>query len=134
MKLSKYKEDYYAFSGLASSSSRSLAMAGIALLWLFKSGEVAASYALPKELFIPATFLILSLLLDLLQYLFGSIIWEFFYEYHRKRGNLPDEEIEVEASKWYALPLKICFLGKVASNLVAYYLLLKFAFLHIQFK
>lgn len=133
MKLSNYKDDYYEFTGLASSASRQLAFAGIALLWLFKSGDNGA-YEIPKQLFVPATALIFTLSCDILQYVTGSLIWGTFFRANEKKTKEIGEDPVLEAPSYYSWPITAFFILKIASVIYAYYHLLKFTISAIKFQ
>lgn len=77
MKLSDYSKTYYEFSGKTSDIARHLAFAGIALVWIFKTGAAPAT-KIPQELHIPTILLALTLAFDLLQYFAGTAIWGIF--------------------------------------------------------
>ncbi len=132
MKLSEYKNDYYEYSGLASSTSRQLTFAGIALLWIFKSGS-DGNYSLSVELYIPAVALIVSLGSDILQYVTATIIWGIFHRYHECNRNNNNPDTELEASKYLTWPINFFFYLKLISVIYAYYYLLKFAINKISF-
>ena len=100
MKLEYYKSEYSAFSGLASSTSRQLALAGIALIWVFKT-QGQAGYKLPNELLLPVICLIVSLGSDLLQYVSGSIIWGSFHRHHEKKRKSITDAPEIEAPFYF---------------------------------
>ncbi len=132
MKLSAYKADYYQYSGLASSTSRQLALAGIALVWVFKT-QGTTGYALPNELLYPSVFLICSLASDLLQYVFGSIIWGLFHRHHEKSRSAITEDPDVEAPMYFTWPINLFFYGKIAAVLIAYFYLFSHAAKSITF-
>lgn len=134
MKLSEFKTDYYEFSGLASSSSRQLAMAGIALLWLFKSGGGTNTYTLPIELFLPAALLVASLGSDLIQYILGTVIWGAFHRHHENRRKSEDDDPSIEAPPCYSYPITVFFYLKIIFVLVAYFLVLTFALSEVTFE
>lgn len=133
MKLSDYKDDYYVFSGLASSASRQLAFAGIALLWLFKSGDNGA-YKLPKQLFVPAAALIIALACDILHYVTGSLIWGTFFRSNEKKTKEIGEDPELEAPSYYSWPITALFFLKIIAVIFAYYHILIFAISAIKFQ
>ncbi len=133
MKLSNYKDDYHEFSGLASSASRQLAFAGIALLWLFKSGDNGA-YELPKQLLVPAAALIITLAFDILQYVTGSLIWYAFFRVNEKKTKEIGEDPELEAPSYYSWPIMVLFYLKIIAVIFAYYRLLIFAISTIKFQ
>lgn len=132
MKLSEYKTDYYQYTSLASNGSRQLALAGIALVWVFKT-QGTSGYTLPNELLIPSVALIVSLGSDLLQYVVGSITWGFFHRYHEARRSSISEDPELEAPAYYTWPINAFFYSKIISVLTAYFFLLKYAINSISF-
>ena len=117
MNLSDYRKDYYQFSGKASDVARQLSLAGIALIWIFKV-EKAGPLAVPPELYLPAILFVVSLGLDLLQYLLSAAIWGMFSEYHTRKG--VDEDTELEAPEFFNWPSLVCFWGKLLTVLYAY--------------
>lgn len=123
MKLEQYKKDSYEFSQLSSDLVRKLAFAGIAIVWIFKYDN-PGDHLIPTELFKPLLFLIITLGLDLLQYLFPSFIWAIFYFYHEKKGMSPNYDLK--ASNWLSLPGWLCYYGKILFLIFAYYYISKF--------
>ena len=84
MKLSDYLNSYYAHTGNASTVSRQASFAGIALVWVFntKSGN---EITLPIDLLMPVLWLVISLGLDLLQYISSAFIWGVFHRVKEKQ-------------------------------------------------
>ena len=124
MKLSNYREAYYAHTGSASSVGRQVAFAGIALIWVFNAGN-AGEIALPTDLLWPALLLILGLALDLTQYVFASAIWGVFHRLKEKQlGADPDPP--VSAPPWLNWPTLFCFWGKLVTIIVGYLFLLRY--------
>lgn len=120
MKLSVARDAYYTHSAKASDVARSLAFAGIAVVWLFRTGEGVASRLDGK--FLPAVlFLVFALAMDLLQYVSQTFVWGLYHRVkERKLGNLSDDP-EVEppgALNWAAL---VFFWGKLIFIGLAYY-------------
>lgn len=133
MKLSEYKNEYYSFSSLASSTARQLALAGIALIWIFKT-QGQQGYQLPNELMLPSVCLILSLGFDLLQYISGSIIWGLFHRYHETKRTAAFQDPDLEAPFYFTWPINVFFYSKIIAVLVAYCLLLSYAVTSISFE
>jgi hypothetical protein len=132
VKLSDYKQEYYQFTSLASSTSRQLALAGIALIWVFKT-EGVNGYELPNALLIPTVGLIVSLGSDLLQYFSGSLIWGAFHRHcEKKYPNNSDPKLE--ASVYFNWPGILFFYTKIISVLISYWYLLFYAISSITFK
>lgn len=123
-KYKDYRTDYYALSGKASDVARQLAFAGIAVVWVFKQQEVA-KVTLPEVLVLPALLFVVALALDLLQYVFATLIWgQLVQHYADKVGE--DEVIETsKVRNWPALCcfwLKISFVFAGYGFLVSYFL------------
>ena len=117
MKLEDTRSAYETLSGKASDIVRQLSLAGIAVIWLFKSGTEGAP-VLDKPLVRAALFIFLALLLDLLQYLLGSAIWFLYFRHMEKGGAKLDTEVEApESLNW---PTWFLFAAKAAMMLVAY--------------
>jgi hypothetical protein len=125
------------FSSKASDINRSLALAGIAVIWIFKNPEKTAATlstesgpALSNELFWPLALLIASLILDLIHYVYGATFWKIFYEIRLKRwkdGKLTNPQImDVEAPDRITIPIIIIFYAKITAMGAAYYFLADF--------
>lgn len=71
--------NYETYTGLASTVTRQLAFAGIAIIWIFKEGT-SKDPRLPQALLLPAFGCALTLGLDFLQYVVASIRWRNFAE------------------------------------------------------
>jgi hypothetical protein len=104
MKLSEALAAYYEVSGKASDVARSLAIAGLAVVWIFKVGD--GQDAKPAADFIlPAALLVIALAADLLQYLAASIVWGTFHRRQEKKliPKYEDKapEMPVEARPWF---------------------------------
>ena len=132
MKLSGYKQDYYQYTGLASTTSRQLALAGIALIWVFKS-QGPNGFQLPNDLLLPSICLIASLGSDLLQYVVASITWGLFHRHHERKRSSIEVDPDIEASRFYTWPINVFFYGKIISVLIAYGFLLIHAIKSISF-
>jgi hypothetical protein len=123
MKLEEYKKDSYEFSKSTSDLVRQFAFAGIAIIWIFKY-EKPIDHLIPVQLFKPLLLLIVTLALDLLQYLIPSIIWTLFYKYHEKKGR--NNEYELKANKSYSRPGWLFYYGKIITLAIAYILITNF--------
>jgi hypothetical protein len=114
MELSKYREDAHEFTAKLSDINRNLAFAGIAIIWVFKV-QADDKFIIPNELLLPLYFIVICLLLDLLQYLYLSIIWTLF---HRKMENKKIKE--TKAPKWYSNVSYVILFTKVAVNIIGF--------------
>lgn len=113
----------------ASSINRSLALAGVAIIWIFK--KPAENLPIARGLLnFPLWCLVISLSLDLLQYFFGSIAWRVFYE--RKYNSWKKRKFETEYAKDMEAPnsislvLDALFLFKIIFMIAAYWNIFRF--------
>lgn len=77
-KLSDYKATYEEASGKVSDLTRQMALAGIAIVWIFRQPDVQANI-ICKELIPPLLFFITSLTFDILQYIYKTVAWAIFF-------------------------------------------------------
>ena len=90
---------------------RQLAFAGIAIVWLFKSGD-STSTLVPQDLAMPLLLLALTLALDLFENANGALIWSI----------KPSRIIEASKKKpwWFALMFSLDQVPGGAPNLVSW--------------
>jgi len=117
------KAAYEALSGKASEIVRQLSLAGVALIWIFKTGT-ASSPVLEVQLLRAALFIFLALSLDLLQYLLGTLTWHRYFLYKEKQETPPTAKFE--APSWINWPTWTLFWLKAACMLAAYSFILPF--------
>jgi len=131
MKLQAYRETYYTYTGKVSDICRPLGLAGIAILWIFKT-ESGGQFSVPRELMWPGLLIVAGLAADLLQYLVGSIIWFLFYRVKEYQG--VNEETDLAHGIFLEAPIHLLFWAKAILIAVAYYYIFLF-FLHaVSFK
>jgi len=126
MKLSKFKEDSYEFSGKASDIARHLAFAGIAIIWIFKATEKDIP-KIPAELILPTILFSIALACDLLQYIIGTVIWSIFHRYHEAKAE-EGTDPEITASTYLNYPNWILFAVKIILVFWGYKEILTFLF------
>ena len=122
-KLLDFRETYYEFSGKASDAARNLALAGIAVVWIFRIGEGSAS-RLPQPLIWAVCLFALALALDLLHYSLAAVTWGTFHWLKEKAG--ASEESKLTAPRWLNW-IPILFWGfKIVSVIVGHAFLGRF--------
>ncbi len=129
MKLKDARDNYYFYSGKTSDIIRQMALAGVALAWLFKR-DAGGSPVIPEGLLKPTFLVVLTLVCDFAQYVSGSIMWGTFNRYKEQRV---DEEVEFLAPKQINWPVLAFFVLKTVSLIVAYALLLNFLRQQVSF-
>jgi len=122
MKVKDYKKDYQDFSGKLSDNTRKLAFAGIAIVWIFKQGE-NGSYKIPEDLKFVMLMFVVTLSLDLLQYIWQTATWGIFHRHYEKKFS---EDHELTASKYFNWPANFFFWAKVIVLVIGYVFMLKF--------
>jgi len=121
MKLSDARQAYYDYSAKLSDISRQLNLAGIAVIWIFKTTTVVGIPFSPFLLW-PLTFHVLGLALDVLQYAYASAVWGIFHRRREKSGTREGDEFGAPAK--INVPTIVFFWGKAVATVVAYTLAL----------
>lgn len=135
MKLSDYKHYSEKASAKLSDINRKIVFAGIAIVWIFTN--VGEAPKLPDQLLIPAVFLVVSLVWDMVQYIYQTILWSCLF--HRKENKYkkangikriePDVDPDVgEHSGGFIVPSFVFLELKIISTGVAYVYLLIYLF------
>lgn len=124
MKLKDIRETYYSYTAKASDISRQISFAGIAIIWIFKT-DVNDKIALPDELICAAILLLISLSLDLFQYIYASAAWGIFHRVNEMRNGV-DYEDEIVAPSSINWPTIVFFWGKLISLIFGYYALIHY--------
>jgi len=115
MKLDDAREFYYFFTGKTSEIVRQLALAGIAVIWIFKIGQ----NQIPSELLLPLYLIAVTLVLDFLQYFVAATIWGVFSRHQeilceKEKKEKEEEREKAKASK--GVPLYIRLRGGIKSS------------------
>ena len=127
MTLKEVREAYEGISGALSSVIRQINFAGIAIAWIFVDKD---NKVMPPLLLVACLCIVVSIVLDALQYFMGTIIWYNTYRKKHKVGK-KDEEITIsDGEKKNVLPW-ICWYSKCIITIVGYCFI--FYFLYNQF-
>lgn len=121
MKLEDSRNNYYTNSGSLSAVCRQLAMAGIAVVWIFVQKE-SGKVSIPAELISPLVFFICGLALDLLQYMYSSAAWGIV---NRVMEIRLDEDDDFKVNRIINWPTNLFFWAKSISVIIGYFALLK---------
>ncbi|MBU8920576.1 MAG: hypothetical protein KOO63_01835 [Bacteroidales bacterium] len=124
MKLENALESYYYNTGKVSEAVRSLALAGIGIIWVFRVPE-SKGFEVVGDLYLPAALFAISLALDLLHYVAGTVIWGTYHRYKETRSNV-DKETEFLAPLWLNWPTNVLFWAKTIVIVPGFYVLIKF--------
>lgn len=123
MKLSEYLKTANEYTAKASEITRQLSLAGIGIIWLFKSsgpGPILDSF-----LILPLIFLSCALLLDLMHYVVGGWTW---ITYFQEQEKIITDELDpnIPAPKSKSRPLYILYYSKIIFMLFAYFFIVGF--------
>lgn len=77
MKLADTRGEYYFYTGKVSDVVRSLGLAGIAVIWIFRK-DMGGRESVPFLLVCAGVFIVLGLATDLLHYVVGAYVWDKF--------------------------------------------------------
>jgi hypothetical protein len=124
MKIKQVRANVDTFTGKASELCRQLALAGIAVVWVFKnSGD---RNVIPDDFLLPIFLLVLTLAFDFLQYVAGSIEWMIFNHIQENKYSCTSEDQEVDSSPaWINYPHLLFFILKIVTIIGSYAFLLK---------
>jgi hypothetical protein len=129
MKLSGIRDNYSFHSGKVSDIIRQMALAGVALIWVFKS-EVQGQAKIPNDL-IPAAVLIVSgITLDFLQYVAGTLMWGIRARKLEKQSKQDDDTVPLP--DWINYPALVFFWTKIPTIVAAYAILIYFLWTKLQ--
>ena len=126
--LNEYLEFIRFYSTQASIVNRTLSLSGIAIIWIFKK---QANLPPIKDLLnFPLWCLGISLAIDLLQYTFGAIAWNIFYEYKYNKWKKNSYDMsyskDISAPNGISLPITLLFFTKIIFTGIAYFEILKY--------
>lgn len=125
MDVREARDGYYTHSGKASDVARQLGLAGIALIWIFRTGADSSSYAIPSELLLPSIFIVATLAADFLQYASAALAWGLYSRWKEQRPEIRDDpKTRFEAPPKLNWPGNAFFGIKLVSITIAYALLL----------
>ncbi|HEV2803374.1 MAG TPA: hypothetical protein VGW57_00455 [Chthoniobacterales bacterium] len=118
MTISDLKEEYYFATGTVSTVVRQMALAGIAVIWIFKVGKDTGGITFTPDMLVPLRLFILVLVADLLQYAFKSAVWGIIHHHYWKKFKNADHV--VEPSGFWNWPTNILFWAKTALCVFGY--------------
>ena len=128
VKVKDAQEGYVRHSQATSTITRQLALAGVAVVWLFRVTEKVDGREvprLPSELVWPLALFVTAVALDLLQYVYYSVVWHRLVDdKERETGTTGDSEITF--GQWVNRPGRFVWYAKVIVTVIAYVLLMVF--------
>lgn len=126
--LEKYIDIAGTFSSKASDVFRSLALAGLAIVWLFKKDETTRTIDI-HTLNLPLFILILALAIDLSHYVFAALSWRIFHtvKFRKWKGKGFDETFakDIEAPNFISTIVDLFFITKMALLIWSYILIIQ---------
>ena len=124
VKIAELRDAYYEATDKVSELVRLLSLAGIAVVWILRTGDHAGGVNYSTELLRPLVLFVGSLSCDLLQYLYKSAVWGVLNRYYwcKRRDNEADVRV---SPKWNWLALLFFWL-KALLVIIAYVYLLIF--------
>lgn len=142
MKLADIRETYYDRSRRVSEIVRQLALAGVAVIWLFKV-DVGGRPSVPRLLVFAGVVIVLGLACDLLQYAWSTQVWLKFFnekeaEVEADRNASPPRHYDPEERDW-PLPPTInrmplfFFWAKLLLVLFGYLMIVVFLVRHLRY-
>ena len=128
MKLDEIRKAYEDLSGSLSSVVRQINFAGIAIVWIFVGKETGT---VPQHLYNACTFLVISIILDALQYFVGTLCWHMCYLFKHEK-NVADKNIDIHESEWINAIPWLCIYAKTIVTAIGYGYILSFLMKHFS--
>lgn len=122
MTANDYKETYEGATDTLSQINRNMALAGVAIIWMFTKTDSGVD--IPKPLLWPAILLVSSLSLDVLQYVWKTMT--FYILFRRREKNEKNEKKQQGHSIWLVRPIWGIFWLKIIAMGWAYVLIFMF--------
>src|SRR5438105_6305291 len=94
MTIADLKEEYYFATGTVSTVVRQMALAGIAVIWIFKVGKDTGGITFTPNMLVPLRLFILVLVADLLQYAYKGAVWGAIHHYYWNKFKKADHDVE----------------------------------------
>ena len=129
MKLSGVREAYYFHSGKVSDITRQMALAGVGLIWVFRSQE-PGQMKVPNDLIPAAVLIVIGLTLDFLQYVAGTLLWGIRARKLENAGTT--DETNVSLPDWINYPALVFFWTKMLATISAYVVLIRFLWMQLN--
>jgi hypothetical protein len=128
--LSAFRKSYDYFSGKVSEGVRTLSFSAIAIVWIFRVDGGAGTIHFQEDLLDGLMWAVAALLLDFLQYLYGTVAWGVFCRLHERKKVADDKELYANPKiNW---PTNILFYLKIVFILIAYINLSYFVLAKLQ--
>ena len=119
--ISDARENYYFYSGKLSDVVRQLNLVGIAIFWIFNTGDKTGGIPYSNNLLWPLSLMVASLAVDMLHYALATLFWGSYQRYKEQRVTL-DETFK--APPWINWPSLVCIVAKTLLCAAGFILLL----------
>jgi hypothetical protein len=118
-RLSDYRKTYEEASSKVSDITRQMALAGIAIVWIFRQVDTG-DRIICQELILPLIFFVASLFFDILQYLYKTIAWYVFFRINEKNNHSQKTDPLIQAKPRMNYPTWALFYLKVLCLVLGY--------------
>lgn len=141
MRLSEFRKANEEFTGKASEIVRQLILAGIGVIWLFKTPSlISGQNSLDSFLIWPLIFLCIAAMCDLMQYVLGGKIWGKFFRDEEKKAKDANKidsssslDPDVKAPRKFSKRIGWLYNAKICLMVLAYVFIIIFLIRHIRF-
>jgi hypothetical protein len=131
-KLEDYRKKHYSATRQVSDNVRSLSLAAIGIVWIFKVQTDNGGYQLPEGLYCPVILIFAAMALDFLQSFYSSVAWFMVFRCNEKAEVAEDKELKHSARiNW---PAYTFFYAKIICMAMAYGYLLHFLATRVLWK
>jgi hypothetical protein len=134
MKIKELRKDYEEYSVQAGNLNRNLVYAGIAIIWIFRSTDNSGATTIPLALHTPLLMLITSLIIEIAQKLYQTVVTylQYFYFKFKYKNEHDVEEKIIRESEILPIFAWLLWMLKFVSTLFAYILIGEYISLSIK--
>lgn len=134
MQIKELRKDYEEYSVQIGNLNRQFVYAGIAMIWLFRSTDENGPTILPLTLHAPLLMLVTSLLIEIVQKLYQTIVTygQYLYFKFKYRNEINVEEKVVNESEVLAFFAWFLWIIKFIPTLFAYILIGEYLSLYVS--
>lgn len=126
-KLSHYRETYEEASSKVSDITRQMALAGIAIVWIFRQPD-PSERIICQELILPLVLFVATLFFDIIQYMYKTIAWYWFFRINEKRNHSKNTDPPIQAMPRLNYPTWTFFYLKVICLMIGYVFIFVYLF------
>lgn len=123
MILRDVKTEYEVYTQKASDLARQLALAGLAIIWIYKTGTLPV-LEIPAPLYTAGFWMVVTLTIDMLQYVISAVLWRWQFRKFESDWHKLDNDVPIRRE--IAWPSFAFWYLKIGTLAIGYFLILEY--------